>query len=233
MGTLDRFFFNKRREQTSKKMEALLAAAIPLMTSLQSVKYDGTDVELLESVALSKQLSYIPCMSVVLINNRHSAIPRINLDFLHIAELSILGPWYLDFTATLISNNTRLASVGLYSHSYSSDPASTAILEHPKGMYRCITNLLLCGKWALRRSNVPILVPKLRQLRSLELCIEFAASEFWAALQAEQIWLRSLFLRIRLGFVEETRKGMERTFTSSPKAVVKGNLAWQPVTVSI
>ncbi|PBK64605.1 hypothetical protein ARMSODRAFT_1022896 [Armillaria solidipes] len=234
LGILDRVFFNKREDKKSKKMETLLAAAIPLMTSLQSVKYDGTDAELLESVALSKQLSYIPCMSVVLINNRRSAIPRINLDFLHIAELSILGPWYLDFTATLISNNTRLASVGLYSHSYSSDPASTAILEHPKGMYRCITNLSLCGKWALRRSNVPILVPKLRQLRSLELCIEFVASEFWAALQAEQICiqqvslslsdndpalfdylcsysgLHSLFLRIRSGFVEETRKGMER-----------------------
>ncbi|SJL18226.1 uncharacterized protein ARMOST_21804 [Armillaria ostoyae] len=216
MGTLDLFFFNKRREQTSKKMEELLVAAIPFMTSLQSVKYDGTDAELLASVALSKKLSYIPCMSVLLINNWSSAIPRINLDFLHITELSTLGP------------------AGLENYRYSSNPASTAILEHLKGKYRVITNLSLCGKFAVRHSTVPILVPKLRQLRSLELCIEFVASEFWAALQAEQICiqrvslslsdnnpalfdylcsysgLHSLFLRIRSGFGEETRKGVER-----------------------
>ncbi len=234
LGILDRVFFNKREDKKSNKLEALLAASIPFMTSLQSVKYDGTDAKLLASVALSKQLSYIPCMSVVLINNRSSAIPCINLDFLDIAEFSIPEPWYLDFTVTLISNNPRLSSVGLDTHRYSSDPASTAILEHPEGMYRCITNLSLCGKWALRHSNVSILVPKLRHLRSLELCIEFVASEFWGALQEERICiqrvslslsdnnpalfdylcsysgLQSLFLRIRSGFGEETRQGMER-----------------------
>ncbi len=83
-------------------MEELLVAAIPFMIWLQSVKYDGTDVELLASVALSKQLSYIPCMSVVLINDQNSVIPRIDLGFLHIAELSILGLWYLDFTVTSV-----------------------------------------------------------------------------------------------------------------------------------
>ncbi|PBK88117.1 hypothetical protein ARMGADRAFT_443020 [Armillaria gallica] len=234
VGTLDRIFFNMTKKQTSKKMEKLLAAAIPFMTSLQSVRYDGTDAELLASAALSKQLSNIPCMSAVLINNRSSAIPCIDLGFLHITESSILGPWYLDFTVAFISDDTRLPSVGLDTHSYPSDPASTALLEHPKGKYRCITNLSLCGKWALRHSIVPILVPKLRHLRSLELCIEFVASEFWAALREEQICiqrvslslsghdpalfdylcsysgLQSLFVRIRSGFGEETRKAMER-----------------------
>ncbi len=215
-------------------MEELLAAAIPFMTSLQSVKYDGADAELLASVVLSKQLSYVPCMSVLLINNRSSAIPRIDLGFLHITELSILGPWYLDFTVTSVSNNTHLSPVGLDTHSYSSNPASMAILEHPKGKYRCITNLSLCGKFVLRHSSIPILVPKLCHLRSLEVCIEFIASEFWAVLQEEQICiqqvslslsdndpalfdylcsysrLQSLFLWIRSGFGEENQKGMER-----------------------
>ncbi|SJL15005.1 uncharacterized protein ARMOST_18486 [Armillaria ostoyae] len=237
-GPLDRIFFKKRREQHSKKLEELLVAAVPFLTSLQTVLYDGPSLSglvFLQNGALWDQISYLPGMSTVSAHEWVAGHPFSNSNFPHITELNITDPFCFNPVAVLVSRSPNLSSFNICSRS-SKSPLSIDPLfyKSPKGTYSSITALLLCGDFALRRNRVHLLIPHLRQLQSLELSIKFLTPAFWASLQAERIFLRrlslslstdepalfdylcsysglrSFFLGIRTGFGEDAKKGMER-----------------------
>ncbi len=196
------------------------------MTSLRTVKLLGYD----------EKIPYLPCVSMLSVR-LYGQSTSINSSFPYLTKLSITGPSYFKFTSVLISNSPNLSSLGIYDHgpSSTSSPSMSSIFsKYPKGTYSSITDLSLCGNLSVYSSDVPILIPHLSQLRSLELSVGFVASEFWASLQEEQIFVRwlslslskdepalfdyscsysglhSLVLRIRTGFGEAARKGMER-----------------------
>ncbi|PBK88079.1 hypothetical protein ARMGADRAFT_1034356 [Armillaria gallica] len=236
-GPVDRILLNKRRARKAKKLEKRLVTAVSFMTSLQTVKYLGYDETFLQHVALWDQISYLPCMSMLSIYGSYRESTSINSSFPYLTKLSIAGPSYFKFASILISNSPNLSSLGIYDHgpsSTSSPSTSNIFSQYPKGTYSSITDLSLCGNLSVCRPDVPILIPHLSQLRSLELSVRFVASEFWASLREEQIFVRrlslslskyepalfdylcsysglhSIFLRIRTGFGEVARKGMER-----------------------
>ncbi|KAK0231735.1 hypothetical protein EDD85DRAFT_848452 [Armillaria nabsnona] len=236
-GPFDRILLNKRRARKARKLEKRLVTAVSFMTSLQTVKYLGYDETILQHVALWDQISYLPYMSMLSIHDPYRQSTSIDSSFPYLTKLSITGPSYFQFASVLISNSPNLSSLGIYDHGLSStsSPSTSSIFgQYPKGTYSSITDLSLCGNLSVYRSDVPILIRHLSHLRSLELSVGFVASEFWTSLQEEQIFVRrlslslskhepalfdylcsysglhSIFLRIRTGFGEVARKGMER-----------------------
>ncbi|KAK0431810.1 hypothetical protein EV421DRAFT_1911519 [Armillaria borealis] len=231
------FFFNKRKERKSRKLEKLLLAAISFMISLRSVTYLGYDERFLQNFTLWDQISHLPYMSTLSIYGSYRQSTSMNLSFPYLAKLSIQGTSYLKFAPILISNSPNLSSLGIYDYSPSTSSLSMSIIfsQYPKGTYSSITDLSLCGSLSVYSSDVPILIPHIYQLRSLELNVGFVASEFWASLQAERIFVRrlslslskydpalfdylcsysglhSLFLHIRTGFREQATKGPQLT----------------------
>ncbi len=231
-GPLDRIFFKKRRERSSKKLEELLVGAVPFLTSLQTVLYDGPG---LQNCALWDQISYLPGMSTVSVHEWAMGHPFSNSNFPHITELNITDPFCFDSAAVLVSKSPSLSSLNICSRSSRSllsiDPL---FYKYYKGTYSSITALLLCGNFALYSSGVHLLIPHLRQLQSLELSIKFLTPAFWDSLQEERIFVRrlslslstdepalfdylcsysglhSFFLGIRTGFGEDAKKDMER-----------------------
>ncbi|PBK64643.1 hypothetical protein ARMSODRAFT_961818 [Armillaria solidipes] len=236
-GQFDRILFNKRRARKARKLEKRIVTAVSFMTSLQTVKYLGYDETFLQHVTFWDQISHLPYMSALSIYGSYRQSTSIKLSFPHLCKISITGFSYFKFASVLISNSPNLSSLGIYDHSPSStsSPSTSSIFsQYPKGTFSSIVDLSLCGNLSVYRSDVPILIPHLSQLRSLELSVGFVAAEFWASLQAERIFVRrlslslskyepalfgylcsysglhSLFLRIRTGFGKEGRKGMER-----------------------
>ncbi|SJL14999.1 uncharacterized protein ARMOST_18479 [Armillaria ostoyae] len=235
-GQFDRILFDKRRARKARRLEKRLVTAVSFMTSLQTVKYLGYDETFLEHVALWDQISYLPYMSMLSVC-LYGQSTSINSSFPYLTKLSITGFSYLQSASVLISNSPNLSSLGIYDNgpSSTSSPSTSSIFsQYPKGTFSSIVDLSLCGNLSVYRSDVPILIPHLSQLRSLELSVGFVASEFWTSLKAERISVRrlslslskyepalfdylcsysglhSLFLRIRTGFGKEGRKGMER-----------------------
>ncbi|KAK0443376.1 uncharacterized protein EV420DRAFT_1576576 [Desarmillaria tabescens] len=222
----------RRRERNSKKLEELLVAAIPLMTSLRGVQYDGVERRLRENGVLWDQIRSLPSISMF----SWIGYPVPITNFPHLTQLSIRGHLFSRSVAILISNSPHLSSLSVLSTNFPGyNPSVLAFFrQYPPGKYSSITNLSLCGNLAVFQSDVPLLIPHLCQLQSLELSINFVASEFWASLQAERIFVRrlslsllrddpmlfdylcsysgldSLFLLIRRGSGEATQKGMER-----------------------
>ncbi|KAK0439494.1 uncharacterized protein EV420DRAFT_1583520 [Desarmillaria tabescens] len=199
MGPLDWILFKRLREKSSKDLERLLVIAIPYLTSLQSILYDGFDKRFLENSALWKQISTLPSVSSLSVHGWHgNRIPITNLP--NLAKLNIIGSDCLSSVAVLIANSPNLSSLGVYHcfHPASLFPPSllTLFCWYPSGTYSFLTELSLCGNFTLRRPEVPLLVPHLHHLRSLELCIDFIPPEFWASLQVEQIFVRQLSLTI-------------------------------------